>query len=112
MIVITQATKTINTDLAVEKFKLVIAEKNLDSTLISDVQCIARGAIQIVVNHRWYQQPTTVRLKTARRLQNLWAIVYSPTAPAKARIRLINQNGLPLGGSFLRDGSYINLVHD
>ncbi len=105
-----QAKTTTHTDRALQKFKLAMTAINFDRTLIADVQCIAGGAIQIVVNHDWYQQTNTARLKTAQTLQNLWAISYNPKEPAKARIRLINQNGVPLGGSNLDDGSFINLV--
>lgn len=109
--VVAEAQRTVNAEQAVREFKRFIAQATLESALIADVQLINKGILQIVVDTSWHCQPGVVHLKAAQHFQELWAAAYSPGEPHRARIRLITQNGMPLGGSRMWDGTLVYLAN-
>jgi hypothetical protein len=63
----------------------------------------------VTVTNQWLTLPYQTRLQTAQSFQMIWAKVYAPTQPDKARVRLVDLNGNEVGGSGAMGGTLVDV---
>ena len=92
-------------DLQKEEFQ----KAGFDFSIVSATTLDAdRDTLDITVNRDWLKQPYEKRLSDAHNLWWLWAFIYSPyNGWDKAPIRLVDDEGIEVGGSRPDTGSFI-----
>ena len=63
--------------------------------------------LAITVPNGWHYQPQQLRLQMGQNFWKIWARIYSPGEPDKARISIRDLNGNEVGGSRMLAGSLI-----
>jgi hypothetical protein len=92
-------------DLQKEEFQRAGFDFSIVSATTLDAD---RDTLDITVNRDWLTQPYEKRLSDAHNLWWLWAFIYSPyNGWDKALIRLVDDEGIEVGGSRPDTGSFI-----
>ena len=100
-----QPAANVNTTEAISEFNSQLASENY--TWAIDAVKLDRDTLVISVRDFWHRQGKQDRLQAAQNMWAMWAEVYSPDDPDKARIRITDTNGNRVGGSSVAAGSIL-----
>ena len=82
-----------------ERFAENLRSANLSRFVVSLNHPEGSSTIEITMNANWNQLSSDVRRKYGQSMWQQWVAVYAPSDPRRARIRILNAFGVPIGGS-------------
>jgi hypothetical protein len=77
-----------------------LRDRGVGRDLIADIVAVANGdEATIKVGGAWHSIPYRERLNIAQDLWQSWAMIHCPNAQDKAKITIVNDRGIRIGGS-------------